>query len=512
MNGAESIIRTAQASGIEVCFANPGTTELPLVQALDGVPGIRAVLGLFEGVCTGAADGYARMLGKPAMVLLHLGPGLANGVANLHNARRAHSGMVLVVGEHATWHRPFDPPLAMDIEPLAKTVSGWQRTSGTPEGFGQDMADAVLAARAGKIAVLIVPYDLQKEGSREAAAPAHEPERTPVGAESVEAAARLLREGKRAALVLGGNHIGKKELLAAARISQVCGCTLMAENFPAHIERGAGLPGLMRVPYLPEAALDMLSRFDVFVFAGAREPVSFFGYEGIPACLLKESQKRLHLSGPGEDLYNALTALADALDAPENSDPGGFPAPGRPPVPAGPLNREKICSVIAALQPEGAIVVEEAVTSGFMYYPLTAGVPPFSLLTLTGGSLGLGAPAAAGAAIACPDRPVINFQADGAGLYTLQALWTEARQGLNVTTLICSNRSYDILKLELGRLGVSIPGRKASLLTDLAGIDWVSLGKGMGVPSTRASSAEDLAKELGSALREPGPHLIEMVM
>lgn len=512
MNGAESMMKAAQAAGIEICFANPGTTELPLVQALDTVPGIRPVLGLFEGVCTGAADGYARMLGKPAMVLLHLGPGLANGIANLHNARRAHSGMVLVVGEHATWHRPVDPPLAMDIEALAGTVSGWQRTCRTPEDLGQDMADAVRAAQAGKIAVLIVPYDLQMEVGREAAVGSSGPGRTAADSESAESAARLLKERKKAALMLGGNHIGRRGLLAAARISQACGCALLAENFPAHIERGAGLPVVMRVPYLPEMALDMLSKFDAFVLAGAREPVSFFGYPGIPARLLEERQQRLLLSGPDEDLCAALNALADALGAPENPDPQGFQALNRPPVPAGALNAEKICAVIAALQPEGAIVVEEAITSGFTYYPVTAGVPPFSLLTLTGGSLGQGAPAAAGAAIACPDRPVIDFQADGAGLYTLQALWTEARQGLNVTTLICSNRSYDILKFEFGRLGGFKPGGNAAMLTDLTGIDWVALGQGMGVPSRRATTAEELAGQLETALREPGPHLIEMVM
>jgi len=512
MNGAESIVKAALASGIEVCFANPGTTELPLVQAMDSIPGIQPVLGLFEGVCTGAADGYARMLGKPAMVLLHLGPGLANGIANLHNARRAHSGIVLVVGEHATWHRPYDPPLAMDIGQLAKTVSVWQRIGTAPDELGQDMADAVRAAQAGKIAILIVPYDLQMKGSREADVPASGPDRPSLDRESVESAARLLREGKRTVLLMGGNHIGKKELLAAARISQACGCTLMTENFPAHIERGAGLPGVMRVPYLPEMAMDMLSKFDAFVLAGAREPVSFFGYQGVPACLLKESQQRLFLSGPDQDLLTVLSALADALDAPGNPDAREFSAPGRPPVPEGPLSSEKVCSVIAALQPEGAIVVEEAVTTGFMYYPATAGVPPFSLLTLTGGSLGQGAPAAAGAAIACPDRPVINFQADGAGMYTLQALWTEARQGLNVTTLICSNRSYDILKLEFRRLGVDTPGGNAFLLTELEGLDWVALGKGMGVPSSRASTAKELAGGLETALRESGPHLIEMVM
>ena len=511
MNGASCVIKAAKDLGVEVCFANPGTTELPLVVALDTVGGLRPVLGLFEGVCTGAADGYARMLQKPAMVLLHLGPGLANGISNLHNAKRAHSRIVTVVGEHSTWHRPFDPPLAMDIESLAHTVSGWQRTCCSSDSLGQDMADAVEAAKIGQIATLIVPFDLQMKNGLDSTVIPHKQEKRSISKDAVKSAAALLREGRRAALVLGSNHIGEKELKVAARIKQAYGCDLVTENFPAHIERGAGLPDVSRIPYLPEMALDRLSRYEVFVFVGAKEPVPFFGYEGIPANLLKEEQMKVHLSTHDQDLMEVLDFLADELDVPKILDPGILTSLRRPETPTGALTGDKICSVIAALQPEGAIVVEEAITTGLMYYPITSGVPPFSLLTLTGGAIGQGAPCAVGAAIACPDRPVINFQADGAGMYTLQALWTEAREGLNVTTLICSNRSYDILKLEYGRLGIS-PGKGAYHLTDLTGIDWVNLGKGMGVPSVKVTSAEELSKELGKALKEQGPNLIQMVI
>jgi acetolactate synthase-1/2/3 large subunit len=339
----------------------------------------------------------------------------------------------------------------------------------------------------------------------------HKKEKTSTSKDTVRSAAALLRSGKKAALVLGNKYIGRKELMVAARIKQAYGCDLITENFPARIERGAGLPDVRRIPYLPEMAIDMLSKYEVFVFAGAKEPVAFFGYEGIPANFLKEEQSKFHLSTPDQDLMEVLDILADELDAPKIINPEILASLKRPEIPAGALNPEKICQVIAALQPEEAIVVEEAVTTGLMYYPITSGVPPFSLLTLTGGAIGQGAPCVVGAAIACPDRPVINFQADGAGMYTLQALWTEAREGLNVTTLICSNRSYDILKLEYGRLGVS-PGKCASQLTDLSGIDWVSLGKGMGVPSVKVTTAEDLARELGKTLHEQGPHLIQMVI
>jgi acetolactate synthase-1/2/3 large subunit len=511
MNGSEYAMKAAKDAGIEVCFANPGTTELPLVVALDTVGGIRPVLGLFEGVCTGAADGYARMMQKPAMVLLHLGPGLANGIANLHNARRAHSKIVTLVGEHSTWHRPFDPPLAMDIESLAKTFSGWQRTCISCDLMGQDMADAIEAADKGQIATLIIPFDLQTKKCASGTVIHHKKEKSSISKEAVKTAASLLRSGKKAALMLGSKYIGRKELMAAARIKQACGCDLITENFPARIMRGAGLPDVARVPYLPEMAIDMLSKYEVFVFAGAKEPVSFFGYEGIPPNFLKEEQQKFHLSTPDQDLLAVLDILADELDAPKIINPDLLTSLKRPEIPAGALDAGKICQVIAALQPEGTIVVEEAITTGLMYYAVTSGVAPFDLLTLTGGAIGQGAPCAMGAAIACPGRPVINFQADGSGMYTVQALWTEAREQLNVTTLICSNNSYDILKLEYGRLGV-VPGKCATHLTDLSGIDWVSLGKGMGVPSVKVTTAEELVKELGKALHEQGPHLIQMVM
>jgi acetolactate synthase-1/2/3 large subunit len=321
----------------------------------------------------------------------------------------------------------------------------------------------------------------------------------------------LLKSGKKAALVLGNKYIGRNELMAAARIKQACGCDLITDNFPARIERGAGLPDISRIPYLPELAMDMLSKYEIFVFAGAKEPVAFFGYEGIPPNYLKDGQKKFHLSKPNQDLLEVLDMLASELDAPKVLDPGMVTSLKKPEIPTGALNTAKICAVIAALQPEGAIIVDEAVTTSFMYYPVTAGVLPFSLLTLTGGAIGQGAPCATGAAIACPDRPVINFQADGAGMYTLQALWTQAREGLNVTTLICSNSSYDILKVEYGRLKVT-PGKSALRLTDLTGIDWVHLGKGMGVPSVKVTTADELSKELGRALNEPGPHLIQMII
>ena len=512
MNGAERVVSTAFQSGVDLCFANPGTTELPLVVALDTVPGMKAVLGLFEGVCTGAADGYARMLDRPALVLLHLGPGLANGLSNLHNARRAGSPVLTVVGEHATWHRVFDPPLAMDIESLAKTGSSWQKTSSKADELGLDTADAITAALQGGVATLIIPYDLQMKPVGSTEASHRNPQLDPVETGPVETAASLLMSGRKCALVLGGKALRKTALIQAARIRTKCRCDLLAENFPAHMERGAGFPEVKRIPYLPEMAMDLLSGYEVFIFAGAQEPISFFGYEGVPGSLLKDQQKRLHIDTGRQHFEEVLLALAEAVSAPKNPAPEDLLPAGRQEIPSGELTGDRICSVIAALQPEHAIVVEEAITSSLMYYPLSASAPPHSLLTLTGGSLGQGPPCAVGAALACPDRRVINFQADGAALFTLQSLGTQARESLNVTTLVCSNRSYDILKLEMSRLGVFELPENAARLTDLGRIDWVKIGEGFSIPSVSVTTSEELARELKRSLEAEGPNLIEMVL
>ena len=513
MNGADSLIKTALAGGIEICFANPGTTEAPLVAALDQIPGMRAVLGLFEGVCTGAADGYGRMKGTPAMTILHLGPGFANGIANLHNARRAKTPLVNLIGEHATWHREADAPLAMDIEGLAGTVLGWYRTNGAARDLSRDMAEAISASRYGQIATLIAPHDNQLEETGETIVGPPPAAFDPLDTGAVERAAELLKSSKRPALLLGGRAPLERGLPLAGRIRAATGCDLLVENFPARVECGAGLPPLTRIPYFPESALSVLSAYDAIVLVDTREPVTFFGYGGISSYLLRKDQKRMSLSSGKGDPIEALEYLARILGVKEGcvGIPGGID-PIRPEVPGGSLTPEKVCLTLAAVQPEGAIIVDEGLTTAFTYFPLTAGLPRMTLMTISGGAIGYGMPCAAGAALACPDRPVINLQADGSAAYTVQALWTQAREGLNVTTLLCSNRSYQIVRVELERAGVTTPGHYAQSLTDLGHptINWVKIAEGFGVPGVSVDTTEDLAREIRRALEEPGPHLIEM--
>ncbi len=512
MNGALALVRTLQAGGVELCFANPGTTEMHLVGALDAA-GMRSVLGLFEGVCTGAADGWARMTGRPALALLHLGPGLANGSANLHNARRARTPLVCVVGDHATWHVAADPPLASDVEGLARPTSAWVHTSKCSADLPRDGAAALAAAtRApGAVATLIVPADCAW-GEAAGPAPVAEPAVAPqVDARRIDAAARALRAGAPAALLLGGHALRERGLRAAGRIARATGAALVAETFPARMERGAGLPAPAKLPYFPEDATRLLAGFRQIVLAGAPDPVAFFGYPDLPSRLAPDSCAVAALAAPDEDAPAALEALADAIGATQDSVPSTALLPARP---NGRLDVASLGAALAHCQPEHAIVVDEALTSALPWVLGSAGCPPHTVLSLTGGAIGQGLPCATGAALACPERPVIAFQADGSGLYTLQSLWTQAREGSNVTTVICANRGYRILRVELARAGIAEPGPAALALTDFShpAPDWVALGRGFGVPSERVDTAEGLCAALGRAFATPGPHLIEAVL
>ncbi len=513
MTGAEAILRTAAAAGVEVCFANPGTTEMALVKALDAVTSVRPVLGLFEGVCSGAADGYARMSGRPALNLFHLGPGFANAIANLHNARRARSPVVNLVGDQATWHRDADAPLTSDIASLARPVSRWVRESRAAAQVAQDAAEAIAAAREppGGVATLIVPADCQAAevpGPAQVLPPA--PARQ-VRGEAVDRVAAALRAEKSAALHLGGRALSARGQIAAGRIAGASGCRVFSECFPARFERGAGLPKVDRLPYFPERVTSFLEGLQVIVLAAATEPVAFFGYPGMPSRLTPEGCALLTLAAPEEDAEAALEAVADALGA-----AAAAPASTRqrPPMPSGGLTPDAVGTMLALLQPEGAIVVDESATTGLGYFPAAATAPRHSWLTLTGGSIGMGPACAAGAAIACPERTVINFQGDGGAMYTLQSLWTQAREQLHVVTLICANRAYRILQVESARAGASAAGPRALSLTELSRppLDWVRLAGGMGVPASRADSIDSLRDALSRALAAAGPHLVEVAL
>jgi acetolactate synthase-1/2/3 large subunit len=511
MNGAEALVATAASLGIEICFANPGTTEIPLVLALDSVPGLRGILCLHENVATGAADGYGRMARKPALCLLHLGPGLANGLTNLHNARRAHTPLVNVMGEHATWHVGADPLLATDLERVAGLVSRFVRTSKSAAAIATDIRDAIGSAMAGGggIASLIVPHDCQIGEAQTSLPRQHAPAKAAYAPSRVIEAAKALEEG-RAAILLGGEALTEAGLHRAGRIAGRTGAGLYCDTFFARMERGEGMPLVRKLSYLPDQALGVTRKYRRVVIAGTRRPVMFFGYQGYPSHVTTDEQTLL-LTGPGDDTLGALEALAAEIEAPDAFDP---PEGALPAMPKGPLDALSVSAVIARLQPREAIVMDEALTVGIPYFEASRHAPRFSHLMLTGGAIGQGPGAATGAAVACPGRKVINFQSDGCGAYSVQAFWTQAREKLDVVTVVGANRSYNILNVELQRAGVTEPGPIARAMTSLRSpdLDWVRIGEGFGVPSVSVETAEALARELERALSATGPRLIEAIM
>src|SRR5215210_4005520 len=512
MNGAESLARTLTGAGVEVCFANPGTSEMHFVAALDRVEGLRCVLGLFEGVVTGAADGYARMADKPASTLLHLGPGLANGLANVHNARRANTPMVNVVGDHATYHKEFDAPLNADVEGVAWPFSDWVRTSSDVRSVARDGAAAVAAALAppGRISTLILPADASWEEADGPAPPEPVEARAAAAPDAVAGAARALRSGEPAVLFLGGPAVREPGLTLAGRIAASTGARLVAQTHNARVERGAGRVAVDFLPYPVDDALATLEGTRHLLLVGAKAPVAFFAYPGKPSELSPKGCDVRTLATPAEDVVGAIEALADELDARKEAAPQELETP---PPGGGPPGFGNAAAAVAAAFPEGAIVVDEALTGAAAFLLGTRGAAPHDYLQITGGAIGMGLPVATGAAVACPDRKVVCLQADGSAMYTVQALWTQAREGLDVTTVILDSRSYAILKWELANLGAG-GGRKAHDMMELdrPALDWVAMARAMGVEAGRAATLAEFGRQLDAGLRSQGPYLIDLVL
>jgi acetolactate synthase I/II/III large subunit len=512
MIGSRALIASLVGAGVDVCFMNPGTSEMHFVAALDSVPQMRGVLALFEGVATGAADGYARIAGRPAAVLLHLGPGLANGLANLHNARRARSPIVNIVGGHATGHVRYDSPLQSDIEALARTVSGWVHTCGATRDLPQDAMRAVEAACRGQIATLVLPADVSWSQGATPVPPRPAVAPVAAGDDRVKTVAGLLPAGVPTMILLGGNALTERGLRAASRISAATGARLLAETFPARMERGAGLPVVDRLAYLAEHAEAQLAGTGHLILAGARAPVSFFGYPGRASDLVPDTCLVSVLAEPDQDVATALELLADQVAG--GTSPVLASAAEEVPLEPGPLTPASLAQAIAASLPANVIISDEANTSGAALPAALARAPRHSLLTLTGGAIGQGLPVATGAAIAAPDRPVLALEADGSALYTIQALWTQAREQLNVTTVLLNNAAYAILRMELARTAAGKAGERASRMLDLSGPtpSFTEISTGMGVPAVRVTTAIELDAELRRAYAEPGPHLIEAIL
>jgi acetolactate synthase I/II/III large subunit len=518
MSGAHLLMRSLAASGVEICFANPGTSEMHLVAALDQAPGIRPVLTLHENVASGAADGWGRMTGRPASTLLHLGPGLANALANLHNARRAATPMVNVVGEHASYHVANDPPLASDIAALARTLSGWVHTVTNAAEMGTAAARAVAAAEGppASVATLIVPSDAAWEPVPDGVPVAPPAPRAPAAGRApdgtaIDAAARALSSGETALILVGGRAMRPDLLAQASRVARATGARLYCTAFTARARRGAGSVAVERLPYFPEMVAQLLAPVRHLVLVDAPPPVAFFAYPGQSVVLVPPSCTVHALAGGGDDVAATLAALADATSATQES-PALVPRVDVPPA-RGPVTPEALAQTLGAVLPEEVIVCDEAITNRIPAMMGTLGARPHDWLCLTGGSLGMGIPLALGAALAAPGRRVLNLQADGSAMYTPQALWSLAREGADVTVVLLKNRRYRILELELHRMQLADASRGRAL-TDLSApdIDYMQLAQSMGVPAQRVDTAEGLADAMQRSFAAAGPRLVEVEM
>jgi len=511
VNGAESLVHTLLRSGVEVCFANPGTSEMHFVAALDRIPGMRCVLGLQENVVTGMADGYFRVTGKPAATLLHCGPGLANGLANLHNARRARSGIVNCVGDQATYHRPLDAQLTADTEGWARGVSAWTRTVARATEVARDAAVAVQAARTspGGIATLILPSDTCWDDAPDGPAPALPvpamPDADPL---AIRTAARALRDRRDVLILLGGFALRAEAQALAWRIGQATGAKVMAEMSNGRVERGRGRLPLERVPYPVDLAIEALKPYGTIILVNAKAPVGFFAYPGKPSRHHREDADIIGLTRYEADPVAALRALAEELNAPA----AAIPDPGpRPEAARGAPTPEGLARTLATTMPENTLVADESVSFGRGFFKETHAAPPHDWMQITGGAIGCGIPLATGAAIGGGGRRVVNLQADGSAMYTLQGLWTQARERLPVTTVLLSNRKYAILLGEYRGVGAN-PGRTAMDMLDLGNpdLDWVKLSNGMGVEAAKTTTLEGCADLMRQSFSRDGPFVIEL--
>ena len=515
MNGAESLVKTLLASGVTTIFANPGTSEMHFVAALDQHPEMRCILCLFEGGASGAADGYFRMSGRVAATLLHLAPGFGNAFANLHNAAKAGSGVLNIVGDHATWHQPFETPLRGDTVGISSTISHWTRMVDVAGSVARDGVEAVTAARSknGQIATLILPADAAWDTANAPEIPAPPPALSRPEPAQIEAAAQALRLPG-TMLLLDGPALWGDARNIAARIAKATGCALFCPCFAARIGRGQGALKVRRLAFRIADNIRAMADVPRLVVCGTTRPAGFFAYPGLPSVPEPDGCAVFDLCGPDMDTVWTLQALTEVLGCADlELGPTDFQHLSLPPIPSGPVTLPKLGQAIAALMPDHTIVVDEMISSGPAVAPDMLGARAHEWLNISGGSIGYGLPCAVGAAVACPDRKVLALQADGSAMYTLQSLWTMAREALDVTVVIFANRGYQILRLEMAAVGVTNPGRNARAMFDIVGpeLDWVALAKGHGVDGVRVTDMDQFAAAFGGAMQRKGPYLIEVI-
>lgn len=515
MNGAQSLFQVLTDAGLDTCFANPGTSEMQLVYEMGKSDAVRPILCLQENVVTGAADGYARMAEKPAFTLLHVGSGFANGIANLHNAGRANTPVVNIVGANASYHQPNFPEHEMiggKITDLARNVSHWTREAKSASELAMLGGEAARTAMmgAGRICTLVAPTNCHWDPAPGAPVLEPVPANPRASADTIAAAKALLENGRKTGLLLGTHGLLEDNLELAGRIAARTGAQLLAETFPGRLARGAGRVQVQLVPYFLEMAQQFFSDYEQLILVGALPPVSTFAYRNSAMFKAPDSCDVWTLASADHDVHHALADLVEALDAGATEPVLGERIVAE--VAEGTLTAAAIGKSVNVLMPEGAIMVDEAATAGLELYLETGTAAAHEYLyAIPGAAIGGGLPVALGAAVACPDRKVIALQADGSAMYTNQALWSIARENCDVTIVILKNDAYAVLNVELARVREedATPKMLSMLELDKPTLNWVQIGEGMGVPSVAVDSAEAFHAAFETAMSEKGPRLIE---
>jgi len=514
MNGAQAFFKVLLDGGVDTIFGCPGTSEMQIIQEL-GQTNVHAVLGLQENVVTGMAHGYGVMTGKPSLSLLHVACGISNGLANMHNGRRAGAPMVVFAGGVAANHEVNNPEHQMLLRPqqIAAAATDWQREALTSDLLADCAAEALQVANTGygKVAMVFGPAQTFWEEAtilEDQTRPPIPPRR--VSASTIKEIAESIQSGKKTCLLLGGHALREEALEVAGRISAATGAELWQDYIVARLQRGAGRVPVKRIPYVVEAGVEALKDFEQIVLVGNQIPIPTFSYKGKPLTKVPEGCAIKTLGTTECDLLQALTDLADAVNAPAKAPVHQDRAKGV--APTGVLNEAAICQSIVAAMPDNVIVVDEGNMESFNFPELTAGAAPHDFMQApTGGAIGAGASVAIGASVAAPDRKVVCLEGDFSLNLNIMSLWTMAKQNSNICLVIMNNGGSQALRMELARVR---PGDETDKALDMLlirdpEIDYVKIAEGNGLSATRATTAEEFHQQFVAAMKKKGPHVID---
>ena len=514
MNGAAAFFKSIVDNGIDTIFACPGTSEMQVVDEV-GYSNLRVVLCLFENSVTGMADGYARMLDKPALGMVHVTCGLTNALANMHNARIANSRMIIFGGGVHVAHEVNEPVHSMlQRQPyVAQIAAQCVIEARSPDQLAAAATQALKASNdgAGKIVYVYGPNNaVWGESSFQGKLTSSAEQRQRVSTATISSIADTLKAGKKTAFILDNLALREEGLEILGRIAEGAGGRLFREWLPSRIAMGAGRVRTETLPYGGAEGRELLSEFDQIVLVGAKIPVCPFSYENQPWVKIPENCNVHTLATADHDILAALEELATQLDLPEKASNRYNRKPGEPPT--GPLSGNSIVQSLSILMPADSIVLDEAMLENVMFPLLMDGAAPFDFMAACpGGAIGAGPPVACGAAIACPNRKVILLEGDFSLMQGNTALWSMAQHNLDICVINYNNEGSASLSTELARVrqGEAQPKSIELLRIRKPTIDYAAMAESMGVPASRAETAEEFHLQLTKAMSTKGPHFID---